>query len=151
MDYNTVYEKRLRTVLCLFIWCSPYALAVLSGCYPLYECIPFFYDNFVYFFIAEIVLSWVIIAAIEVCSRRKKCFSRLHTKHLLKKYSPVPATIVKYRRKPHSTSRPGKWIEMIPILDVKGTEVIGNSFVDLSPEIGTKCKVVLYKNKCWII
>lgn len=151
MNYNTVYEKRLRTMLCAFLWCSPYIYIVLLGCESLREVIPLFFDYFIYIFLVAIFESWIMIGIIEICSRRKKCFSRLHTKRLLKKYSPVPATIVKYRRIPHSTSRPGKWIESIPILDVDGTEMIGNSFVGSSPEIGTDCIVIIYKNKCWII
>lgn len=151
MNYNTVYEKRLRTLLCFILWCSPYIHVVLSGCDSLREVIPFFYDYSLTIFLVATVSSWIMIAAIEICSRRTKCFSHLHTKRLLKKYSPIPSTIVKYRRIAHSTSRPGMWIEIIPIVDVNGTEIIGNSFVDLSPEIGTKCKVVLYKNKCWIV
>ncbi len=128
MNYSTVYEKRMRTGLCVLLWCSPYIWAVLSGCDPLRELIPLFFDYFIYVFLAAIFTSWIMIVAIELCSRRKKCFSRLHTKRLLKKYSPISATIVKYSRIPHSTSRPGKWIEIIPIVDVDGTEIIGNSF-----------------------
>lgn len=151
MNYPTVYEKRLRTVLCILLWCSPYSYLILAGCDPLREVIPFFYDNFLLIFIAAIVLSWSMIIVIEICSRRKQCFTRLRTKRLLKKYAPVPATIVKYQRIPHSTSRPGKWIECVPILEVNGTEMTGNAFVNASPEAGTACKVILFQNTCWII
>lgn len=151
MNYNTVYERKIRTALCVLLWCSPYICCIISGCDALRKVIPSFFDYFVYIFIAEVLASWIMIAAIEICSRRKKCFSRLRTKQLLKKYSSVAATIVKCRRKPHATSRPGKWIEIIPIVKIDETEIIGNSFADSAPDIGTECTVILFKNKCWIV
>ena len=151
MNYQTVYEKKLRTALCLLLWCSPYLSLALLGCDWLYTVIPLFYDAFIWFFIAGTLASWSLMIVIAVCSRRKNCFSHLRIKRLLKQYTPIPATIINYGKIPHSTARPGKWIEWIPVVDVNGTEMIGNSFVDSAPEAGTKCEVILYQNKCWIV
>lgn len=80
MNYQTVYEKRLRTLLCILLWCSPYICAVLAGCDSFRKVIPLFYDYFIFIFLATMVLSWIMIMIIEICSRRKKCFSHFHTK-----------------------------------------------------------------------
>lgn len=151
MKYQTVYERHLRKAIFYILWCSPYLLLIVENSDILCETVPSFRKYFIFIFLACMLLSWIMIAVVEICSRKMNCFGQLRSKRLLNKYGSVPAEIVDYKRIPHNTSRPGKWMEYVPVVSINGSQMIGYSFVNSSPEIGTKCSVVVYHDKCWVV